>query len=140
MDVMFASAVLALVLAGAPQNAPSDAAQPGASLARIRELLARRPPVLKITAPEPTYKVEVIQHPYFTTRPFVRTFAGVGLPLAQRQTDAASPLISIGVPIGGGGDQGVGAAFRALKSKLDERAAREEVSRAVAEFCASHAC
>src|SRR5262249_7846221 len=94
MDVMSASAVRALVLAGAPQNAPSDAAQPGASLARIRELLARRPPVLKITAPEPTYKVEVIQHPYFTTPPFVWTFAGGGVPLAQRQTDAASPLIS----------------------------------------------
>jgi hypothetical protein len=141
MERMVAPAILALALSASPQSAAApDAVQGDSYVARIRDLLARRAPVLKISTPEPTYKVEIIQHPYFTTVPFVWTFAGGGVPTAQRQTDASSPLISVGVPIGGGGDAGIGAAFRALKSKFDERAARDEVGRAVAEFCATHAC
>ena len=120
---MVAAAILALALSPSPQTAASQETDGvGVSLARVRELLTRRAPALKITTPEPTYKVEVIQHPYFTTTPFVWTFAGGG------------------VPIGGGGDEGLGAAVRAIKRKFDERGAREEVSRAIAAFCATHEC
>jgi hypothetical protein len=138
---MVAAAILALALSPSPQTAASQETDGvGVSLARVRELLTRRAPALKITTPEPTYKVEVIQHPYFTTTPFVWTFAGGGVPTMQRRTDGATPLISIGVPIGGGGDEGLGAAVRAIKRKFDERGAREEVSRAIAAFCATHEC
>ena len=75
--------------------APSDDA---ASLRRIREKLAKPAAslVIKPPTPEPTFKVEVQQHPYFTEIPFVWTFSGGGVPATQRSpTGQGQPLFTI---------------------------------------------
>ncbi|HZR23344.1 MAG TPA: hypothetical protein VFA59_07150 [Vicinamibacterales bacterium] len=132
---------LVLLLAMMTQSVADAPANDSASLRRIREKLAKPAPslVVKAPTPEPTFKVEVQQHPYFTEIPFVWTFNGGGVPTTQKTTGPGQPLITVGVPIGGG-EGGVLPALRALKSKLQERGAREEVERAIAEFCATHAC
>jgi hypothetical protein len=126
---------IALQASSAPPPSASDAL-----LARIREALAKGPPRLRITTPEPTYRVEIREHPYFRDLPMTWSFAGGGVPTTERRVDGSTPVISVGVPIGGGGDAGVLPMLRALRAKLGEHAAREEVSRAIAEFCATHAC
>lgn len=131
-----------LLLAIAMQSAADAPATDEASLRRIREKLAKPAPslVVKAPTPEPTFKIEVQQHPYFTELPFVWTFNGGGVPTTQGPTGPGQPLITVGVPIGGGGEGGVLAALRSLRNSLQERAAKDEVSRAIAEFCATHAC
>jgi len=131
--------LVCLLFAGQTEPTPVD---DGASLRRIREKLAKPAPslVVKAPTPEPTFKVEVQQHPYFIEIPFVWTFNGGGFPLTQTPTGPGQPLITVGVPIGGGGEGGVLPALRALRAKLQDRAAKDEVSRAIAEFCATHAC
>jgi len=132
------AAALALVL-DQSAAAPAD---DSASLRRIRAALAKPASTLVVKAPppEPTYRVEILQHPYFTEIPFVWTFAGGGVPTTQTPAGPGQPLISVGVPIGAGGDEGVLPMLRAIKRSLDERGAHGEVSRAIAEFCAAHGC
>ena len=136
------SVCAALLLAIVMQSASDAPATDTAALRRIREKLAKAAPslVIKPPTPEPTFKVEIQQHPYFTDIPFVWTFNGGGVPTTQRPTGPGQPLITVGVPIGGGGEGGVLPMLRALRSSLQERAAKDEVSRAIAEFCATHAC
>src|SRR5437870_3501176 len=65
--------------------APDGAARTDAALTRIRAALAR-PERLRISTrhrdlPEPTFRIEIRQHPYFTEVPFIWTFSGGGVPL-----------------------------------------------------------
>jgi hypothetical protein len=133
----FVVPVLVLFLGQSTQPSADDA-----SLRRIRAALAKPAPTLVVRppAPQPTFKVTIQQHPYFVERPFVWTFAGGGTPTTQRPTGPGQPLITVGVPIGGGGEGGVLPMLRAAKSALQEHAARDEVERAMAEFCAAHSC
>jgi hypothetical protein len=138
---MLTAAAFGLAVAVMLQSAaspPPAAVDP--SLTRIREALAKPAPRLRITTPPPTYKVEIRQRSYFTDIPTTWSFAGGGVPTTQARADGGAPLITVGVPIGGGGDEGVLPMLRAIRTKLGEHAAREDVARAIAEFCATHAC
>jgi hypothetical protein len=126
--------VLALALTSDPQPPSDQPAPPPVSLDRIRRGL-ERPPGLRVSAPmpEPTYRVRVVQHPYFLEVPFTWTFAGGGVPAAAPSGAGVSstpPLIQVdALPMLTG-------AVHAIR----ERAARHEVQQAIAEFCAEHSC
>ena len=126
-----------MALGAAQKPSPADEPAPAdAALTRIRAKLAR-PERLKIAPdrelPEPTFRIEIRQHPYFIEVPFVWTFSGGGVPL--RPPDGAytggTPLVSSGnlLPL-----------FGALKHAIDQHAAPAEVQKAIAEFCATHIC
>jgi len=126
-----------MALAAAQNPAPPDEpAPPDAALTRIRAQLAR-PQRLKIATnrelPEPTFRIEIRQHPYFTEVPFVWTFPGGGVPLTAPggAYTGGTPLVSSGnlLPL-----------FGALKHAIDQHAATAEVQKAIAEFCATHIC
>jgi hypothetical protein len=136
MDVFVVAALVAWL---------EQATQPStdeASLRRIRAALAKPAPTLVVRppAPQPTFTVTVEQHPYFIERPFVWTFAGGGTPTTQRPTGPGQPLMTVSVPVGGGGEGGVVPMLRAVRSAIQEHAAHSEVERAMAEFCATHSC
>jgi hypothetical protein len=141
-------ALLAIALAGTPQSpAPSGgqaagdtAAQPDSSLSRIRARLSRPEKVHFATdrqLPEPTFRIEIRQHPYYTEVPFIWTFQGGGMPLT------APGLEHMGgsqLPHSFGSGSEILPLFTSLKRSLDEHAARAEVQKALAEFCATHIC
>jgi|SRR5579862_615108 len=133
-----------MALAAAPQSpAPAeDTASADASLSRIRTKLAT-PPRLRLTPPtdrelpEPTFRIEIHEHPYFTEVPFIWTFSGGGTPLT------APGLEHMGgsqLPKSFGGGTDVLPLFASLKRALDEHAAKAEVQKAILEFCATHIC
>ena len=80
---MLAGVCLALLLGVEPQSAAeaerAAPVQTPESVKRIAAALAI-PPRLQIHAPlpEPTFRVEVQQHPYFADRPFTWNFGGGG--------------------------------------------------------------
>ena len=113
-------------------DAPTAVTQ--ASLRRIRAALSR-PARLRLTVPEPTFRVEVRAHPYFTEIPWTWDFGGGGgAPLAPPTLGSSTPpLITIDLlPIG----RAIANARRAHA----ERAAQDEVRDALANFCSTHAC
>ena len=132
--VLFALALTAQD--AAPPASHPAAAETDASLTRIRARLAS-PETVRLSTdrelPEPTFRVEIHQHPYFTEVPFVWTFAGGGVPFVPPHGDqiGGTPLVSSGnmLPL-----------FVSLKRALDERAARAEMQKAFAEFCETHVC
>lgn len=138
---MLATAVLALLLGAEPQSAagpdPAAPIQTPESLKRIATALAE-PPRLRLDAPrpEPTFRVEIQQHPYFTEIPFTWTFGGGGVPFTGASAGASSgttPLVQVDVlPIL--------AAVRRAWTERESRAIREDVQRELAEFCATHGC
>ena len=139
---MLAPVLLAIALAAGPQNpaGDSDAPKSGSSLSRIRVKLSQ-PERLHIATtrelPEPTFRIEIHQHPYFTEMPFIWTFAGGGYALT------APGLEHMGgsqLPKSFGGGTDVLPLFMSLKRSLDERAAKAEMQKALAEFCATHIC
>ncbi len=123
-------------LAAAPQSQAADEApKPDASLTRIRTRLAR-PERLHVSVerelPEPTFRIEIHQHPYFTEYPFIWTFDSGGVPFGTPGfVRTGTPLVSSGnvLPL-----------FTSLKRALDEHAAKAEVQKAILEFCATHLC
>ena len=127
--------------AGGSQSAADAQAQPDPSLNRIRVRLSR-PERLHFATnrelPEPTFRIEIRQHPYFTEVPFIWTFQGGGMPITapgiERMGGSMLPK-SFGT---GGTD--ILPLFVSLKHALDEHAARAEVQRAIVEFCATHLC
>ena len=129
--------LLALTLAGDQDAAPAPAALP-VSLDRIRASLARQP-ALRITPPPPpaTFRVEVIEHPFFADIPFEWNFATGGgfASSAPSATPGAPPPLG---HVNGGSD--ILPLFGHMKRALAERAARREVQQTVAEFCATHSC
>ena len=113
-------------------DAPAVVTQP--SLIRIRETLSK-PAGLRVTVPEPTFRVEVRAHPYFTEIPWTWDFGGGGAaPVVTRTVGQSTPpLIAIDLlPIG-----------RALangRRAHAERAAQDEIRHTLADFCSTHAC
>lgn len=144
---MFLGLILAVALGGDPQAAaPPPAAPPPAAetveakrMARIGEM-ASRPSKLDVTLPEPTFRVEVKGRSYYTDIPFKwdfstgnATFKTPGGVVPGVGPSGTPPLYTISlIPIIG--------AFRKARSEKAEKDAREEVQRALAEFCAAHAC
>jgi hypothetical protein len=109
------------------------------SLDRIRAGL-QRAPTLRVSTPPPeppTYRVEIVEHPFFTTMPFEWNFASEG----GFASSAPSAMPGVPAPLGhvqGGSD--ILPLFGKAKHALAERAARREVQQTVAEFCATHSC
>ncbi|OLB62033.1 MAG: hypothetical protein AUI11_07240 [Acidobacteria bacterium 13_2_20CM_2_66_4] len=104
------------------------------SLIRIRETLSK-PAGLRVTVPEPTFRVEVRAHPYFTEIPWTWDFGGGGAaPVVTRTVGQSTPpLIAIDLlPIG--------RALANARRAHAERAAHDEVRHALADFCSTHAC
>jgi len=147
IDVLV-SVLLAIALAApqtqgtSPDAAAMESQQSDAALARIRARLAK-PDRLKITPdrdlPEPTFRIEIHQHPYFTEVPFIWTLGSVGgAPIAN------PGLAQMGLPSTPGGSFGGGTdilpLFRSLKRALDEHRALTEVQKAILEYCATHVC
>ena len=109
------------------------------SVAQVRARLARPAPLQTslLELPRPTFRVEVREHPYWTDEPVAWNFT----------MPPMSPLVpprSLGEPGIGTTAAGVGfdprSAIAAARHALRERAARKEVQKAVAEFCAVIGC
>ncbi|HZT77559.1 MAG TPA: hypothetical protein VFA27_12980 [Vicinamibacterales bacterium] len=133
---MLAPLALALALAASHQDA-SDAPRLPVSLAHIRAGL-QRTPVLRVDArpPEPTFRTEIVQHPYFIEIPHTWTFGGGGY---ASSAPAATPgALPPGTAMVGGTDllPLVTGAARAVR----EHAAHREVQQAFADFCAKYSC
>ena len=138
---MVGPALLALALAAAPQT-PASAGEPArsdAALTRIRARLAK-PERLHVSTerelPEPTFHIEIHQHPYFTEVPYIWTFGGGGVPLTAPGLEHMGGSM---LPQSFGGTD-VLPLFKSLKRALDEHAAQAEVQKAILEFCATHIC
>jgi hypothetical protein len=127
---------LAMALAAPQQNAAAQAPQAPTewpvSLSRIRAGLAR-PIRLRIATPEPTYRVEIQQHPFFTDVPRTWTFDGGGVPFSATPfgTSGSPAAVQSGnlLPL-----------FGKVQHAIEQHAAEEEVRRAIADFCATHSC
>jgi hypothetical protein len=126
-------ALLAFALA-APSQSASDAAATSdlaVSLNRIRAAL-QKTPALRLALPEPTFRVEVRQHPFFVDVPWTWEFAGGGVPtLSPRPGPIGTPPL---------GQVDVLPLWRAARKARARRAAEDEVRRALEEFCATHSC
>ena len=135
---MLALAFSALLLSDPPSvvvaaDAPAAATQ--ASLNRIREALSK-PAGLRVTVPEPTFRVEVRAHPYFTEIPWTWDFGGGGAPaplVPRALGQSTPPLIAIDL-------LQIGRAVASARRAHAERAAEDEVRHELAEFCSTHAC
>ncbi len=130
---MCAGFVVAALLAAAPQTtvAPPRPQVTNDSLRRIRAALAQ-PDHLRVETPEPTFKTEIRQHPFFTDVPHTWDFSGGGTPTAAPRPAyvGTPPAVKFEVlPL-----------LREIRNAWAEREARGEVSREMAEFCATHAC
>jgi len=133
---MLALAFSALLLSD-PQSvvaADAPAVVTLASLNRIREALSK-PAGLRVTVPEPTFRVEVRAHPYFTEIPWTWDFGGGGAsPVVPRTIGQSTPpLIAIDL-------LRIGRALTSARRAHAERAAQDEVRHEFAEFCSTHAC
>jgi len=131
------AALLALTLVAPPQDAPADTALP-VSLARVREGLQRRSTLrINVPPPEPaTFRVEIIEHPFFHAEPKPWDFNGGGYA-------SSAPSATAGAPPPGGrppGGSDILPLFTKAKRALDEHAARREVQQAIADFCAQYSC
>lgn len=141
---MLASAFLAIALAAGAQSLAPAAEVPhapaDASLDRIRERLSQTS-WLRISPdrdlPQPMFRIEIHEHPYFTERPLVWTFAGGGYPLTAPGLERMG---GSGLPKSFGGGTDVLPLFTSLKRVLATRAAKAEVQKALEEFCAAHTC
>jgi len=134
---MLALAFSALLLSD-PQTVVVAADAPAVvtqtSLIRIRETLSK-PAGLRVTVPEPTFRVEMRAHLYFTEIPWTWDFGGGGAaPVVTRTVGQSTPpLIAIDLlPIG--------RALANARRAHAERAAHDEVRHALADFCSTHAC
>lgn len=131
---MAAGLLLAVLLAAEPQG-PAPSAAPAADPAALRRIGAAlaQPIRLRISVPQPTFHVEIEEHPYFQERPFTWSWEGAGgVPAAAPHAPGIGtpPLVEMDVlPL-----------LRDAVHAISERAAEREVQRAVAEFCATHAC
>jgi hypothetical protein len=136
-DPLVLAPLLALALAAAAQDAAANTALP-VSLDRIREGLQRKP-ALRISAPPPeppTYRVEIIQHPFFRAEPKPWDYNGGGF-------SSSAPSATAGAPSPGARPQGgtdILPLFTKAKRALDEHAAIREVQQAIADFCAHYSC
>ena len=115
-----------------------QAAEPQAtvSLDRLRAQLAQ-PAALPITIPDlprPTFRVEVHEHPYWIDDPLAWHW----------DMPPMSPLVAPGSAWLAGGGAGGGTdvlpAIKAARRSRQLRAARREVVKDFADFCASHDC
>lgn len=125
--------LLTLALAAQATDEPGPAADLPISLDRIRQGL-QRTPALRMDAPipEPTFRVEIVQHPYFLEVPFVwKWVEGGRLAAAPAAVPGGTPpLLQIDVLPW----------IRSAAHAYQQHAATVEVQRAIAEFCATHAC
>ena len=135
-SVAIAFVVAAAVAVNAQDAAPAASRLP-VSVERIRQAL-QRTPTLRITTPPPdppTYRVQIIEHPYFRTEPHQWTYDGGGYAVSGPNGTSSGmvwspPLIQVdALPM-----------LAAAKQALGERAARREVQQAMAEFCAQYSC
>ena len=108
------------------------------SVARIRAQLEQSPG-LQIALPElpsPTFRVEVRGKRYWTDDPLIPNFTVPPMaPLLPPRT-FGDPAIGA---VGGGGVDPF-SAFAAARRAIQKRAARREVEKALAEFCAIYRC
>ncbi len=125
----------ALALAASPQEAapPTQATPLPVSLDRIRRGLQRTPTLhVNPPAPEPTFKVTIIEHPYFREIPYQWNWGGIG------GVPSSAPAAGVGSPALAQVD--VLPLLKSAKHAYDEHAASKEVERAFAEFCSTHVC
>jgi hypothetical protein len=158
---MVAVVLILGAMAGAQSPAPSDPPSPAAappssaaqrqlpiSLARVRAGL-ERPPVLRLTVPDPPpdFRIEIQQRPFiqdlierldFSSGPMPR--GGIYAYEQQQRMgtpEIAQPLVMVDAL---GIASSVRKAVSSARRSHAEAAAREEVQRALAEFCATHEC
>ena len=122
----------ALALTASPQEPPPEAAALPVSIDRIRRGL-QRAPTLRVNPPppEPTFKVTIVEHPYFREVPHQWSWGAGGVPTGAPNPAAGSPaLVQADVlPL-----------LKSAKHAYDEHAASKEAQRAYAEFCSTHVC
>ena len=131
---------MCLAIFGAATAAAQDVSEE--SLARIRERLQQPPPALTLFFPQATFSVYVEGHrpleDVFARPPWVPVpdeFAPQKTHGAAVLTDPALPVLA--TPAVGGSIDYVSVAH-AVSRSIRTRAARAEVKRAIAEYCAAH--
>ena len=135
-SVAIALTFAAAALVNAQETTP-DASRLPVSVDRIRRAL-QRTPTLRVSTPPPdppTYRVQIIEHPYFRSEPHEWKYDGGGYASSGPSTTPGGipwtpPLAQVdALPM-----------IAAAKQALGERAARREVQQAMAEFCAQYSC
>lgn len=125
---------LALAVMAAAQDAPPPV-QPAplpVSLDRIRRGLQRTPTLrVEVPTPEPTFKVTIVEHPYFREVPHQWDWGGGGVPLAGPPSGTGSPALA---------QVDVLPLLKSAKHAYDEHAAKKDVERELAAFCSTHVC
>jgi hypothetical protein len=134
-----------------PYSAADRARELPVSVSRIRAALDRPAPLrLTVPAPKPTYRVEIREHLLYSPNllgPVEQLWSTTtgpapsgglhGYDQGQRLGQFSQPLFSVDLlSIGGAIRNAIASARRSSA----EKAAREEVQRALAEFCATHGC
>lgn len=131
------SILVALLLSAPAQDAPAPTTTTlPVSLDRIRRGLQQKPALRVSAPPEPTFKVQVIQHPYFFDIPYTWTFGAGGVP-----STAPSPVYTGGNPTTPPLVKAEAwPLVTAAKQALAEHAAQRDVQQAMLEFCAQYSC
>ena len=131
IHMLATAALVLLILSAQATETAARVAIPDETLRRIAAALAQ-PQSLRLTTPVPTFRTEVRQHPWFTDVPHPWDFAGGGVATAVPQAGRpATPALvaADALPL-----------LRAARTAWAERGAREEVSKAIESFCATHPC
>jgi hypothetical protein len=136
---------LALLLAVPAQEAaaqaPAEDAAPGelpVSLSRIREALRKPDPRLSKPRAKPDFSVEINEEQRFRDLVDLLDFSAIpSLPVVRFGGSPTQPLFNVSLT-----SFGASVAKSVSKARRDraERLAREEVERALFQFCSSHEC
>ncbi len=115
--------------------------EPPVSMDRIRARLAAPAPI-QIALPEPTveFRILIREHPYWTDEPLDSRFRVPPMTPLAAPAAVGSPewFTSQGAAAGGGVE--MLSLFGHIRHAIEERRARREVQRALAEFCETNAC
>ena len=134
---------LALLLALPPQGAAAqapaeDAAQLPVSLSRIREALKKPDPRLSKPRAKPDFSVDINEEQRFKDLVDLLDFSAIpSLPAVRFGGSQTQPLFNVSLS-----GIGVSVAKSVAKARREraERLAREEVQRALIQFCSDHEC
>jgi hypothetical protein len=145
MSLTLAAVVVSLtsLLAASPQSAEAQAASPPppelpVSLSRIREALKKPEPRLTSPKVKADFKIEINEEQRFQDLVDLLDFnASPVLPAVSFGGSQTQPLVSFSA---NGAIQSLATSVSKARRARAERLAREEVARALNQFCATHEC
>ena len=120
-----------------PQNADPPATLP-VSLGRIREALKKQEGKLAVPLPRADFRVDIAEEQHFQELVDLLDFSAIpALPAVRFGGSQTQPLFNVSLS-----GIGVSVAKSVAKARREraERLAREEVQRALIQFCSDHEC